>query len=204
MYTVRSNKRIYIPPPKWDCPIIGPIDTTTMAHIFRFHSPSIEESLRTILGEEFLQNASSSVYYSDVVSCFLSNCMDLVQDPEFVEKFANSYIQDYFTPSIGYNVAINAYDASNHNGLLGGIFLPDTIALCDAASCVYNAVKVVVNNNCELVFTHALKEHSEHLGHDLTRKLSNVFKALMFLYTHLPPHPPITSALPTLASQVSS
>ncbi|GLJ23689.1 hypothetical protein SUGI_0448670 [Cryptomeria japonica] len=164
MYTVPTNKRIYIPPPKWDCPIIGPIDTTTMAHIFRFHSPSTEASLRTILGEEFLQNASSSVYYSDVVSCFLSNCMDLVQDPEFVEKFANTYIQDYFTPSIGYNVAINSYDTRNHNGLLGGIFSPDIIALCDAASCVYNAIKVAVNNNCELVFTHALKEHDRDLS----------------------------------------
>ncbi|GLJ13219.1 hypothetical protein SUGI_0207920 [Cryptomeria japonica] len=175
-----------------------------MAHIFRFHSPSTEASLRTILGEELLQNASSSVYYSDVVSCFLSNCMDLVQDLEFVEKFANTYIQDYFTPSIGYNLAINSYDTRNHNGLLGGIFSPNTIALCDAASCVYNAIKVAVNNNCELVFTHALKEHAEHLGTDLTRNLSNVFKALMFLYTHLPLHPPITTAFPTLASQVSS
>ena len=62
------DKQVCIPRPQWDCPIIGPIESTTMRHVFIFGSSCVEKSLRTLISEDFLKNASGTIFYVDIVS----------------------------------------------------------------------------------------------------------------------------------------
>ena len=86
------DNQVYIPRPLWDCPIIGPVESTTMRHVFIFDCSCVEQSLRTLTGEDFLKNASGRIFYADIVSRFLSNCMNFVQKAKIVEKLAHAYV----------------------------------------------------------------------------------------------------------------
>lgn len=180
------DKQVCIPRPQWDYPIIGPIESTTMWHVFIFDCSCVEQSLRILIGEEFLKNASGNIFYADIVSRFLSNCMDFIQEAKIIEKLENAYVWEYFVPPTGYHEAICAYRATPHASIAGSLFSHKAIEECEVASCIYSDVHQAITNECDLVLVHALNAQTAHLGERLVKRVTNLYNAFMSLYTNPP------------------
>ena len=98
LYNLKMGKKVCISRPRCNCHIIGPIKSTTMQHFFIFDCSCVEQSLRTLISEYFLKNALGTIFYVDIVSQFLSNCMDFVQEEIVFDKIENAYVHEYFVP----------------------------------------------------------------------------------------------------------
>ena len=147
------------PSPQWDFPIIVPIETTHLENVFVIECSNVEKSLCNFLSEEFLQNRSGSIHYVDIVSKFLTNCMDLLEDTKVVKQLGNAYVKPYFKHVKDYDSYIEAYVIEMSYALIGGLFSPKSLNLCPVTNCVYNSVKIAIKSKFKAIVDHALHAH---------------------------------------------
>ena len=91
---------VYIPSPsgEWVCPFTASIESIHLENAFVIECLDVQRSLCIVLGEEFLVNNYGSIHYVDIISKFLTNCMDLLENEEIVKQLANGYVKNYFRP----------------------------------------------------------------------------------------------------------
>lgn len=121
------------------------------------HSINVEKSLCIILGEEFLHNSTGSISYNDIVSKFLPNCMDLLENVESVKQMENTYVKHHFKPLEDYDPYINAYVIEMSSSLIGGLFSLESLSSNNVTTCVYYSLKIVISSKYKSILEHPLQ-----------------------------------------------
>ena len=177
--------RIYIPSLNgdWDCPLSSAIESTHLENVFVIDCPNVEKSLRITLGEDFLENKYGIIHYSDIVSKFLTNYMDLFENEEIVDQLANGYVKNYFRPLENYN----AYVIEMSNAPIGGLFSLESLSSCPSTTCVYDSLKLAIKTKFKSVLDHALHAHHSLFSERDALRITNVCEAMIFLQMHMFP-----------------
>lgn len=150
---------------------------------------NVEKSLHIVLGEEFLQSSSGSICYKDIVSKFLTNCMDLFENVEIVKQLAHTYVKHHFKPHEDYDPYIAAYVIEMSTTLIGGLFSLESLSSSNVTTCVYYCLKIAISSKYKSIVHHALHVHRSHFfDHDASR-ISDVCGAMIFLQIHMSPLP---------------
>lgn len=177
------------PSPQWDCPITDVIETKILENVFVIDCINVEKSLCIVLGEEFLQNSSGSICYKDIVSKFLTNCMDLLENVEIVKQMANTYLKHHFKPPEDYDPYIVAYVIEMSSALIGGLFSLESLSSSNVTRCVYYSLKFAISSKYKSIVHHAVHVHRSHFSDQDASRILDVCGVMIFLQIHMSPLP---------------
>ena len=85
--------------------------------------------------------------------------MVLLEDRKIIKQLANAYVKHYFKPQEDYDPYIDVYVIEMRNDLIGGLLSQESLISCTMTTCVYNSLKIVIDNQYKVVVDHALNAH---------------------------------------------
>ena len=149
--------------------------------------PKCRENIAHCIGQEFLKNKSGLVFCVDIVSKFLTNCMDLLENSEIVKQLANAYVKPLFKPAEDYDAHISAYVIEMSRAVIGGLFSLESLSACDVSICIYYSLKIAINSKYKPIVDHALHAHRSQFCQLRASRISDVCSAMIFLQMHMLP-----------------
>ncbi|GLJ46473.1 hypothetical protein SUGI_0979420 [Cryptomeria japonica] len=167
---------MFFPICKWEFPIARGVDSNILGKIFKFDSIDVEEASRDVTSCDVLHAFPQVLCYSQVISSFLSNAMDLIQDASIIKTLAFNYIQDSLISEDSFNGALSNYDLFNGCGaLIGGLFNLFDIQPSPIVNYVYDAMKHGLHNACPTTISNSLYSRRSKLGTQMVEKIKEVF-----------------------------
>lgn len=117
------NYRIFILVNEWELPISEEIGDVELQLVFKDHCATLKNHIKRVVGGEILEpEAKRLIYPSHLLSIFISNLMDLLQDVKLVESVTNKVVNEEYLQNDVLYKSYQRYDLWKGHGYVGGLF----------------------------------------------------------------------------------
>ncbi|GLJ28026.1 hypothetical protein SUGI_0550330 [Cryptomeria japonica] len=117
------NFRVPIDPRVGELPFDEPLDDGELGRVFRVSCPQRLDAVKTIIGEEILKpHAFKLLFPSQLLSVFLSNCMDGLQSYNMLKIIVDDAILPGFIKQGELLQCVQNYNLGNDSAFILGIF----------------------------------------------------------------------------------